>query len=131
MTTSIRVFMIWLASGMLLLALASHALAASLAPEAGPMKVELTIKDHKFSPDKLTLPAGQKIVLHVVNKDNSSEEFESRSLKREKIVTGGEAIDVKIGPLDAGTYEFFGDFHPDTAKGVITVTADIDAAPKP
>ena len=33
----------------------------------------------------------------------------------------GDEITVYIGPLRPGRYEFFGDFHPDTARGHIVV----------
>jgi Cupredoxin-like domain len=65
------------------------------------------------------VPAGQKIVLHVINRDSSAEEFESSDLHREKIVTGGARITVYLGPLSPGSYVFFGDFHPHTARGHI------------
>lgn len=79
----------------------------------------LTIKDHKFTPIELTIPANTKVKLIVVNKDASAEEFESHDLRREKVVTGNSTINVYVGPLKAGRYLFFGDFHQDTAQGVI------------
>jgi hypothetical protein len=79
----------------------------------------LTIKDHKFQPSELEIPAGQKIVLTVKNEDNTPEEFESTELRREKVVPGGEQVIVYIGPLKPGRYEFFGDFNPKTARGHI------------
>jgi hypothetical protein len=81
----------------------------------------LTIKDNRFEPTDLTIPADTKIKLTVRNTDPSPEEFESSDLNREKIVVPGGAITVFIGPLPAGRYEFFGDFHPDTARGHIVV----------
>ncbi|MEJ2762082.1 MAG: cupredoxin domain-containing protein, partial [Gammaproteobacteria bacterium] len=44
-------------------------------------------------------------------------EFESYPLNREKIITGNSSGVIYIGPLEAGEYDFFGDFHQDTAKG--------------
>lgn len=79
----------------------------------------LTIRDHQFQPTELEVPAGKKIQLQVVNQDASAEEFESTDLHREKIVTGGGKIIVYVGPLSPGRYEFFGDFHPKTARGHI------------
>ena len=79
----------------------------------------LTIHDHQFQPTELEVPAGQKIELQVVNQDPSAEEFESNDLHREKIVTGGGRIAVYVGTLSPGRYEFFGDFHPKTARGHI------------
>jgi hypothetical protein len=81
----------------------------------------LIIKDHRFQPAEIEIPAGQKIALIVKNDDPTPEEFESTELRREKVVTGGEQITVYIGPLKPGRYEFFGDFNPKTARGHIIV----------
>lgn len=79
----------------------------------------LSIEGHRFSPTDFEVPAGKKITLVVVNKDQTAEEFESIDLRREKVVAGGDKIIVYVGPLRPGRYEFFGDFNPDTARGHI------------
>ena len=88
---------------------------------AADYDAKLVIRDHKFEPVELTVPAGQKIKLLVDNQDATPEEFESNELNREKIVTGKGTITVFLGPLDAGRYPFFGDFHQETAQGVLIV----------
>lgn len=93
--------------------------ALSLARAEDP-SIPIVIKDHRFDPAELQVPAGVKVRLLVRNADPTPEEFESHSLHREKVVAGGAEITVFIGPLDAGTYEFFGDFNPQTAQGHIT-----------
>lgn len=85
------------------------------------LEVDLYIKDHKFYPEVLELPAGRKIVLIVHNQDSTIEEFESIDLKREKIVLGNSWIKVILAPLKAGEYKFFGEFHQETAQGKIVV----------
>jgi plastocyanin domain-containing protein len=99
------------------------ALALVLATATGAAAQEpaytLVIKDHKFEPTEIAIPAGQKIALTVKNNDPTPEEFESTELRREKVVPGGEEIIVYIGPLKPGKYEFFGDFNPKTARGHI------------
>ena len=102
-----------------LLPAAALALAAPFAAAEGPAEFTLTIKDHKFEPAELTVPAGQKVKLKVVNADPTPEEFESHELNREKIVTGKGTITVFIGPLKPGKYPFFGEFHQATAQGVV------------
>ena len=89
--------------------------------QAEDYDAKLVIRDHKFEPVELTVPAGQKIKLLVDNQDATPEEFESNELNREKIVTGKGTITVFLGPLDAGRYSFFGDFHQETAQGVLIV----------
>jgi len=79
----------------------------------------IVIKDHQFDPQQLTIPAGQKVQITVDNQDTTPEEFESFDLDREQIVAGGKQITVFIGPLKAGTYKYWGDFHQDTTKGTI------------
>ncbi|HEY0525155.1 MAG TPA: cupredoxin domain-containing protein [Stellaceae bacterium] len=79
----------------------------------------LTVKDHRFDPTELTIPANTKVAITVKNLDPTPEEFESTELRREKVVAGGQEIVVYIGPLRPGRYEFFGDFNPKTARGHI------------
>ena len=81
----------------------------------------LTIQNHRFVPTDITIPADTKIKLIVKNADTTAEEFESADLNREKVVAAGGQITVFIGPLSKGSYEFFGDFHQDTARGHIVV----------
>lgn len=101
---------------LLALTLVSAPLAAAFADDDG---YTLTIKDHKFDPTELKVPTGQKIKLTVHNLDTTPEEFESYALNREKVIPGGKSASLYIGPLDAGEYPFVGEFHEDSAKGVI------------
>ncbi len=79
----------------------------------------IMIKDHRFIPEELKIPAGKKVKILVKNQDTSPEEFESYELRREKVVSGRGEITVFIGPLKPGIYKYFGDFHPQTAQGRI------------
>ncbi len=79
----------------------------------------LVFQNHRFVPSTVNVPAGQKFKLHVMNSDNTADEFESTDLNREILVLPGQTITVFLGPLDPGTYKFFGDFHQDTAQGVL------------
>jgi hypothetical protein len=78
----------------------------------------LTIRNRAFEPAELQVPAGQRIELHVRNVDTAASEFESAELHREKLVPPGQEVVVFIGPLRAGSYEFFDDFNP-RARGHI------------
>ena len=82
----------------------------------------IIIKNHQFSPKELVVPANEKIKLIIENQDPTAEEFESYDLNREKIVTGNGKITLFIGPLRAGEYKYFGEFHEDTAQGIIIAT---------
>ncbi len=79
----------------------------------------ITIKDHQFAPKELTVPAGQKVKVIIKNLDPTPAEFESSDLNREKVVGANGEITVFIGPLDAGRYAYFDDFHRTTTTGVI------------
>ena len=79
----------------------------------------LTIKDGRYSPEQVEIPAGQKIKLVIKNDGPGPEEFESSELNREKLIKAGKTAEVSIGPLNPGTYKFIGEFHPKTAQGRI------------
>ncbi len=79
----------------------------------------VVIKDHKFEPAVVEVPAGQAFTLLVDNQDKTAEEFESHELKREKIIAGNTKAKIKINALKAGEYPFFGEFNEKTAQGKI------------
>jgi hypothetical protein len=84
-------------------------------------EIVVSVKDHKFDPAELVAPGGKAIVLRVKNLDPTPMEFESQSLRVEKVLTGnGEAV-INIRPQQAGRYDFFDDFHASTTKGVLVV----------
>ena len=99
--------------------MAMHACFAVPLAQAADNEVTLTIKNHLFTPDEIKVPANQRIKLSVHNQDSTPEEFESHSLNREKLITAGAKAVIYIGPLKPGRYEFFGEFNPATAKGVV------------
>jgi plastocyanin len=84
-----------------------------------PVQSTIVIKDHKFEPAELRVPAGKRVTLTVDNQDATPEEFESKTLRVEKVVPGGKTGVVRFGPLVAGTYDFIGEFHQDSAKGKV------------
>jgi plastocyanin len=86
---------------------------------AADPEVQLVIREHKFVPAEIQVPAGKKIKLVIDNQDATAEEFESHELKREKVVPPKSKVTLFVGPLQAGSYPFFGEFHKDTAKGVL------------
>ena len=73
--------------------------------------VELVVKDKTFEPAELKAPADKRIIIHVVNQDAAPMEFESGSLKAEKVVAANSEAIVRVGPLKPGKYEFFDDFN--------------------
>ena len=92
---------------------------------AGPSgrrpEITITVKNHAFDPAQIEVPAGKPVVLRIKNLDASPMEFESKSLRVEKVLSGnGEAV-INLRPQKPGRYEFFDDFHAATTKGVVVV----------
>jgi hypothetical protein len=100
-------------SGLLALGVSQSAMAVDT--------VEISIKDHKFNPSEITIPAKTKVKLLIKNLDPTPEEFESHSMHREKIIPGNSQAVIFIGPLSPGTYKFFGEFNEKTAQGRVIV----------
>ncbi len=97
------------------------ALALPLSAIAQMPHFSLSIVNHRFEPSELTVPAGKRFRLVIQNKDATPEEFESRSLRVEKIIPGRSKGTLTIGPLKPGVYEFVGEFHESSAKGSLHV----------
>lgn len=96
-------------------------LAAGTAAASDVPEYTLVIKDHRYQPSEIKMPANTKVRIVVNNQDPTPEEFESTDFNREKLVLPNGSATVYVGPLHAGTYGFFGDFHQDTAQGRLIV----------
>ncbi len=95
------------------------ALLLPLSSYAADEVYSLVIKEHRFQPAEVIIPAGKKVKLLIENQDATPEEFESHSLNREKVIAGKSKATIYIGPLNPGRYTFEGEFNPKTAQGVI------------
>ncbi len=89
------------------------------APRAADAPQAIVIQNHRFSPAEVRVKAGVPLVLQVANKDTTAEEFESSVLKIEKVVAPNSEATIRIRPLKPGRYEFVGEYHEDTARGVL------------
>ena len=83
------------------------------------------LKNHLFYPAEITIPSNKKIKLIIDNQDDSIEEFDSFSLNREKVLFPQQKSIIYIGPLPVGSYTFFGEYHPNSARGVVIVTSKV------
>jgi heme/copper-type cytochrome/quinol oxidase subunit 2 len=83
------------------------------------MNIDLSIKDHRFTPTEIHVPAGKPVTLTIKNEDSTVEEFDSLALKVEKVIVGGRTATLRLRPLGAGRYPFMGEYHSDTAQGVV------------
>ena len=88
---------------------------------ADEIELTITIKDHKFDPAEVRVPAGKPVKLTVKNLDASAEEFESKTLKVEKVIAGNGSAVIRLKPLAKGSHKFFGEYHEKTAQGILIV----------
>ena len=79
----------------------------------------LVIKKGRFIPETIVVPAGRKFRLDIRNEGPGAEEFESKELRKEKVLAPGATSFLVFQPLKPGNYKFFGEFHVDTANGRI------------
>ena len=103
------------------LVVAALAAAATVAHAAGEPEFTLTLRDHRFTPSEVRIPAKVKVKLVIDNQDASPEEFDSHALNREKVIPGKSKATIYIGPLAPGRYSFMGEFNASTAQGVVIV----------
>jgi hypothetical protein len=117
MKTSFRATMsaLWAAT-----IITAFALSASAVKADEPVIVQISVKDHKFEPAQIHAPASKPILLRVKNLDATPMEFESVSLRVEKVVTASSEGVINLRPLQPGQYNFFDDFHQQTT-GVLIV----------
>ncbi len=99
----------------LVLALALAAPAAAWADDPPT----IILKNHVFEPAELHVKANARTQVVVKNEDDTAEEFDSTDLRVEKVIAGGHEGTVRLPALTPGRYSFMGEFHADTAKGVV------------
>jgi heme/copper-type cytochrome/quinol oxidase subunit 2 len=86
-----------------------------------PTMVKVSLDHHRFVPAEPTAPAGKPIVIEVTNQDSTPSEFESKTLRVEKVVAAGGKITVQVRALTPGRYRFFDDYHEETTQGFLVV----------
>lgn len=84
------------------------------------------IQEHLFSPAELHIPVDQKVKITFINHDSTPEEIDSFDLNREKVVFGNSQASIFVGPLKSGNYHFFGEYHPNSATGIVVVDNDTE-----
>jgi len=92
--------------------LSAFLIAIAVPALADEPKVSIAIRDDGFVPAEISVPSGTKIELSIKNEQKSAAEFESKSLRREKVIPAGAVATVYVGPLQPGRYEFFDEFKP-------------------
>jgi Cupredoxin-like domain len=84
---------------------------ASVHCEDSAVSVQISVQKHRFQPTEIHAAANKPIILRVKNLDATPMEFESVSLRVEKVVAGNSEGVIRLRALSPGRYEFFDDFH--------------------
>jgi hypothetical protein len=101
-----------------LCAIAVLPLSASHAQQA--TELQLTYSKGQFQPSELRAPADKPIAVRVKNLDAKAMEFESKSLRVEKVVAANSEGVINVRALKPGRYEFYDDFN-EKARGALVV----------
>lgn len=96
-------------------------MAPAMAASSVPLRIDVAIRHHRFETAVREVPKGVPLLFRVTNFGRSMEEFESYDMAFEVVVRPGQTIEIPVSGLGAGKYDYFGDFHPRTARGTITV----------
>jgi heme/copper-type cytochrome/quinol oxidase subunit 2 len=102
------------------------ALGAAAMLQASPSRaqqateIRLSYSNGQFQPRQVSAPADKPIAFRIKNLDAKAMEFESTSLRVEKVVAAGSEGVVNVRALKPGRYEFYDDFN-DSARGALTV----------
>ena len=83
-------------------------------------EIRLTYSNGQFQPSQVTAPADKPVTFRVKNLDAKAMEFESTSLRVEKVVAAKSEGVINVRALKPGRYEFYDDFNA-AARGALTV----------
>ena len=104
----------WLLAG---IAVALALTAPAFADDDPVFRIEF--KDGTMTPLRLEVPAHRRFSLELHNLGETPAEFESRELRKEKVLAPGTTSVLVIRTLEPGEYDFFDDFHPDAPPAVL------------
>ena len=94
---------------------------AGLAQAENSVEIQLSYKDKKFDPAEINAPANTPIVIKLKNLDAKAMEFESKTLKVEKVVAGSSDATINVRAQKPGRYEFFDEYNEKVARGALVV----------
>jgi len=83
-------------------------------------EVQVSYSNGQFQPSELRAPADKPITFRVKNLDAKAMEFESKSLRVEKVVAAKSEGVINVRALKPGRYEFYDDFN-EKARGALVV----------
>ena len=94
--------------------------------------IEVAAADTRYSPNKLSLTAGESVTIRVTNSDSVSHNLriagldgqydtEDDAVTAPQTIASGESGELNFAPLAPGSYTFHCDFHPARMGGQIIV----------
>jgi hypothetical protein len=83
-------------------------------------EIQVTYSKGQFQPSEVRAPADRPVTFRVKNLDAKAMEFESTSLRVEKVVAANSEGIINVRALKPGRYEFYDDFN-DKARGALIV----------
>jgi hypothetical protein len=104
----------------ILLVLSLFGVGLSVHTQDTTVTAQVSVKNHRFEPAEIRTSANKPIILKVRNLDATPMEFESVTLRVEKVVTGNSEGIIRLRALASGRYKFFDDFHPQTRGTLVT-----------
>ena len=94
--------------------------AAAIPPVwAADAPIVVHLKNHKFTPSTIKVKANKPSMIVLYNDDPTADEFDSPSLKIERVVPGHKKANIRVRALAPGRYPFMGEFNAKTAQGVV------------
>ncbi len=84
-------------------------------------EIQLSYKDKKFDPAEISAADNTAIVIKLKHLDAKAMEFESKTLKVEKVVAGSSDATINVRAQKAGRYEFFDEYNEKVARGALVV----------
>ena len=82
-------------------------------------KVSLSLSHHRFTPAEIHVKANTPSTVTLTNEDDQAEEFDSSMIHIEKVVAPHTTGTMRWRPLAPGRYTFMGEFHSETAQGIV------------
>ncbi|MET4493441.1 cupredoxin domain-containing protein [Bradyrhizobium sp. LA7.1] len=83
-------------------------------------EIQISYSSGQFQPREVRAPADKPVLFRIRNLEGKAMEFESTSLRVEKVVAAKSQGVINVRPLKPGRYEFYDDFN-ESARGVLVV----------
>ena len=88
--------------------------------DGGAQSVSLTASDFAFDPTELSAASGGSI--EFTNEDDAEHNFTAEDAGINEDVDPSGSVSIDLTDVEAGSYEFFCEYHPDTMTGTLEVT---------